>query len=320
MALDGPGIRGHVRKVGFRRVSHGLFLPVGSRLDSDAERVLELRAWPLVLPEGSSFTHLTGAWLNGWWLPDLPDPIPTFVSVPGGSRGPRRPGLLVTRPRHAFQSVDRDGLLVAPAAEILLNCARDLGILDLVPLVESALRAQPGALASIRDLGSSGRPGCPRLRRAVELADVRSESPWESKLRLFHHVAGVPVEPQATIYDDDGRLLAVADLLVIGTTSIHEYDGSAHRGPRQQAVDLRRDRGLAGSPFVRRGFTADDLLNHDLVVLAEIDRAIGRPFRPRRIAPWRRLVAQSSHSAEGRARLQHRWNRTMGLLEWSQTA
>lgn len=318
---DGGPIRGHIRSTGFRRVSHGLFLPsTGPPQEDVDERLRELSAWLLVLPDGSAFTHLTAAWLYGWWLPSGLDPMPTFAAVPSTSRGPRRPGLLVSRPTHGFEPVTVRGLPVVPAEEALLACARELGLLDLVPLVESALRNGHVDSDALSRVAHSGRPGTPQLRRAVALANARSQSPWETKLRMFHQSVGVAVEVQKEVRDDGGRLIAIADLWVVGTNSIHEYDGAGHRTGSQHVVDLRRDRGIASSSWIRRGFTARDLLHHDLVVLAELDRVVGRRPDPSRIGAWRRLVAMSSHSDEGRARLHHRWKRAMGVTEWSRTA
>ena len=65
---DAP-IRGEMRRVGFRRVSHGLFLKVRDGLDDTEEFNRELTAWLMVLPEGAVFTHVTGAGLLGWRLP-----------------------------------------------------------------------------------------------------------------------------------------------------------------------------------------------------------------------------------------------------------
>jgi hypothetical protein len=50
--------------------------------------------------------------------------------------------------------------------------------------------------------------------RLSALLDGRSESPWESVLRLLHVAADVEVEPQKKIYDEWGNFVARADLWV----------------------------------------------------------------------------------------------------------
>jgi hypothetical protein len=154
----------------------------------------------------------------------------------------------------------------------------------------------------------------------VSLADPRSESPWETALRLFHVLAGIEVEPQVELFDAEGTFLARVDLLLTGTDNVHEYDGGDHRDRDRQRTDLRRERRLAGTPYVRRGFTSEDLVRHPLVMLAEIDRAIGRRHRPSRVRLWRRWVSEATLSADGRRRLMNRWMRLSGITDWSQTA
>ena len=127
-----------------------------------------------------------------------------------------------------------------------------------------------------------------RLRAAYGRSHQRAESAGETVLRVFHDAMDVPVDPQVDLVDAEGRLLGRADLLVTGTGNVHEYDGSGHRKRDQQRSDLRRERRLAGTPYVRRGFTLDDLLNHPGVVMHELDRALGRSASgpsPEAVAP-----------------------------------
>jgi hypothetical protein len=320
-------VRGEIRVAGFRRVSHGLYLPLSDRSTSQ-EWLRDLEAWRLVLPPDAVFTHLTAAALYGWWLPSLPDVVPVFAAVDLDSRRPRRPGLVCSRlirpedgqDRGAQEVSRRHGQPVDSPEEVLLRAARDLALIDLVPLVDSALRHGDVDRTDLERFCRSTRPGVRRLRLATGLADRRSESRWETLLRLFHVSIGVDVEPQVWLYDDQGTFLARADLLVVGTNNVHEYDGGVHREPPIQRRDLRRERRLAGTPFVRRGYTADDLVNHPLVMMAEIDRALGRRHRPERMRLWRRWVEESTLSESGRRRLLMRWNRLSGVTDWSQTA
>lgn len=311
-------IRGEIRGAGVRRVSHGVGLVERDDLDETQELHRELRALLLVLPPDAVFTHVTGARLLGWRLPALPEQTPYFAAT-RSDRRPRRPGLICARLTHDSVASSVGGLPVESPEEILLRCARDLGVLDLLIMVDSALslgQLDPGALQTIL---ASGRPGVTRLRKAWGLADARSESSGESLLRAFHVTMDVPVVSQVEIHDDEGRFLGRGDLRVVGTDLIHEYDGAGHRGKDQQRSDLRRERGWAATPYRRNGFTLDDLLNHAAVVMHELDRLLDRPHRPDRLERWRVLVAESLYSATGRARVMNRWKRRMGVVEWSQT-
>ena len=94
----------------------------------------------------------------------------------------------------------------------------------------------------------------------VSVISQRSESPWESVLRLLHCVADVEVEPQKKIYDDWGRFVARADLWVVGTRRLHEYDGEVHRDRETHRADLARERRLVEVDWQRIGFTSPQLV------------------------------------------------------------
>jgi very-short-patch-repair endonuclease len=214
-----------------------------------------------------------------------------------------------------------DGLPVDAPGEILLRSARDLSLVDLTVLLDSATRSA-GALVrdQVTDLCHGTRPGVRRLRAAALLADARSESAWETLLRLFHVSVGVPVETQHVVLDTEGHFVARADLLISGTSLLAEYDGGHHLTVPQQQEDLRRARRIAETSYIRRGYTADDLLNHPLMMLRELDRALGRRHRESRLKTWRHWLRESSYSAEGRRRLQNRWSRLTGTPDWARTA
>lgn len=310
-------VRGQVRTTGYRRVTHGLYLP---EVSTDARTRLraELAALTLVLPEGAGFTHVTSAWLRGWWLPRLPDHTPVFAATPGAER-PRRPGLVCSRLATTVID-DVRGLPCVSAEETLLRAARDLSLLDLTPMVESALRNGEVTVPSVTAVAAGRRPGVRRLRAALDCADPRSESPMETCLRLFHQAVGIAVVPQYEVVDGHGRLVARADLLVAGTTFLHEYDGDVHASRQARVTDLRRDRAIQAAGFVRRGFVAQDLFAHPVTLLYELDQALGRVHRPRRLTGWRSLVAGSTYTYEGRERLQRRWWTGGDTLQWAQTA
>ncbi len=319
MNHDAP-LRGEIRQAGFRRISHGLYQPMRRGLDQHTETLRDLAAWRLVLPPDAVFTHVTAAELYGWWLPRMPEFVPVFAAADLKSNRPRRPGLIVSRLDREGAPLTRSDLPVDSAEEVLLRAARDLGLLDLVVMLDSALRLEDVHPPALAEVCASRRPGVRRLRVACSVADGRSESPWETLLRLFHVLAGVDVLPQQNLLDDAGRFVARADLLVCGTNFVHEYDGGHHLDKAQQGRDLRRARRLLETPYVRRGYTGDDLLRQPLVTLQELDRALGRPHRPGRLGPWRRWVADSTHSSAGRRRLQNRWLKVNGIADWSQTA
>ncbi len=287
-------VRGRRRRVAWHRVSHGLY----ARADCPA-----LEAWQLVLPASGRFTHLSAATALGWWLPPLPDCLPVLAAVDRGSTRPERVGLHVVRTDPSLAPQVVDGVKLDAPEEILLACARDLGLIDLLVLVDGALSRGAVDPVALGALARSRRRGAGALRSALRVTDARSESPWESVLRHFHLVCGAAVEPQAEILDAAGAFVARADLLVVGTRSIHEYDGGVHLERRQQQADLVRARRLSDAGWTRRGYTSHDLLRAPIGILRDIDRALGRPHDPSRLRPWHVLLADSLFTASGTERL-----------------
>lgn len=315
---SGDAIRGKVRSASYSRISHGLYLPLRRGESAPSLRVRELAATRLVLPPESAFTHVTAAWLRSWWLPRLPEQVPTFAATTAGRR-PRRAGLICSRLPHLSDFEEFGGLPVTSPGETLLACARDLALLDLTVMVDAALR-RGVEIEDLLAIASTPRPGVRSLRRAIGLADPRSESAFETLLRLFHVLAGVVVEPQMVIRDHRGNFVARGDLWVVGTNFIHEYDGAHHDVAAQGGLDRRRERRLADTAYRRRGFDARDLFETPLSTLQEIDRTIGRQHRPRRLNRWRREMALSSYSVAGRARLHNRWLKNQLRTDWSRSA
>lgn len=284
---------------GWVRVAHGLH----RRTACD-----DLTAWSAILPASAAFSHLTAAALHGWWLPQLPVGVPVLVDQPRSESRSRRAGIRVSRTARPVPARTLDGLRVADPAHALLACARDLAVLDLVVLVDSALRAKC-TREEIAAAAVDRRHGSPRLRRALELADGRSESPWETALRVLHVVVGAAVVPQHVVRAGDGTFVARADLRLDGTKVIHEYDGAVHRTQQAHADDLRRDRALTAAGWTRRGYVAADLCRNPATVLRDIDATLGRAHRPERIRPWLTLLRESTFTPTGRARLLDRLTR-----------
>ena len=125
----------------------------------------------------------------------------------GSVRGevkPDRSRLLVSRHPSSPPGTLIEGLPVAPVPDALLACARWLGILDLVVMIDSALHRRLCTVDDVARAAAPRRKGAPALRTALAAADGRSESPWETLLRLLHLVLGVDVTPQVRIIDSAG--------------------------------------------------------------------------------------------------------------------
>lgn len=270
----------------------------------------DLRAWSEVLPPCAAFTHLTAARHCGWWMPNQIEQ-PLFVAALKKNRCPERTGLLVSQHKNRPPYERVDGVPVTIPGETLLSAARDLGVLDLVLMGDSALRLGHCTPTELAAVCAQQRAGVVQLRHAVALLDKRSESAWESIMRVLHRAAEIDVEPQRRLEDWRGRFVARADLWLVGTRRIHEYDGEVHRDRDMHRGDLRRDRNLVEAGIERLGFTSNEVLYEGGNIIASADRVLNRAWDARRLARWDALIADSLYGVRGRARARERWRRAL---------
>jgi hypothetical protein len=292
-------LRGRTRSARWERVAHGLFVPVSD------DREGRLHALASQLHPDGGFTHLTAARLLGWWLPPLPAGLPEFAAQSDSRNRPRRGELRIIRTSPEPEISWLRGLPIVTPTDILLALARHLGLLDVVVLLDCALRSGDVTLPALAATLATRRFGVRRLRAAAALADPRSESPFETLLRVLHIACEVPVTPQHELWFD-GRLVARGDLRLVGHQVFHEYDGAGHRDQEQHRRDLGRDRDIEAACWVRRGYTDLEVLHRPVTILRDADRTLGRPHDPDRLAAWYTLLRESCHTPAGRHRLQLR--------------
>ena len=202
-------------------------------------------------------------------------------------------------------------LRLTTPAETLLALARDLAPLDLVVLADSAVRRGDVTLDELTEIATNTRRrGAPALRALLPLIDPRSESAWESMMRLLHRAADIPVEPQHVLTDGGGAFVARADLWVCGTRRVHEYDAGGHREPEVHEADLARDRAISLARWERHGFTKRHLLNGGASIVRATDELLDRPWDPRRLQGWEDALSASMLRSPGRARVRRCWRLT----------
>ncbi|HUE67101.1 MAG TPA: DUF559 domain-containing protein [Candidatus Acidoferrum sp.] len=161
-----------------------------------------------------------------------------------------------------------------------LGSGRDLT--ESVVTIDMALHA---GLIDVRVLNghieqSAGVKGIRRLRRAAGLADSRSESPMETRLRvqLMNARLSAP-ELQVDLHDSTGRFLGRADLYYSDVRLVVEFDGQNHKD--RIPADLRRQNALLNAGYHILRFTAGDLQVRGLVA-GQVRRArqmLTRPVR-----------------------------------------
>ena len=292
---------GRLRSQTWQSLSFNLHGLRGERSTTETATALSL-----ILPRNSGFGHLTSAALRGWWMPNqLGGPF--WLATTLSPVHVQRRGLYVRRSRRAtFETID--GVTCVTADHTLVELARDLTLIDLVPMVDCALRlgtTEQDILAA----ASGGSRGCLTLRKAVAFADSRSESWWESVLRLQHTTTGLgPVACQVELHDE-GRFVARTDLHLVGTRRYPECDGGDHRDREQHLRDLRRDKDMHRLGAERFGYTTAEIARSPATVIRDAEDARGLAHDADRVAEWRHLAQQSTLTGHGRARLLARLRR-----------
>jgi hypothetical protein len=64
--------------------------------------------------------------------------------------------------------------------------------------------------------------------------------------------------------------------------------------------------GSSGAGHVRRGYTADDVVNRPIGILRDADEAVGRDHAPSRVRPWLAMLRESLFTPAGTAAFQRR--------------
>jgi very-short-patch-repair endonuclease len=290
-------VRGHPRSAAYVRESHG----VHRRRDLGDDLTAALHAWQLLMPNDGSFTGLTSAAVRKWWLPPIPTGTPVFIALGLDDPRPMRMGVRTSRHTRPIAYDDLGGLRCASIPETLMACARVVCLIDLVVMIDCVLHLEQCTVKDIEAVIRPRRPGAKALRRALAHADAASESAYETLLRLLHVLCGIEVQSQYVVRDEDDMTVARADLRIIGTTALPEFDGDEHEKAPRRVKDRRRDRAIERAGHVRRGYTAGDVLHRSGSVLRDAERSLGLPHDPERIRPWLDELRKSLFSSSGQA-------------------
>jgi hypothetical protein len=246
--------RGQLRGARYRRLGSGIYHWVGLK----ESPLLMLTGVARRLPAGAAFSGLTAAWLHGL---DVAPCDPIEVTIPERVGSGRRAGAFVRRAALATDEIVLRRRLPATSA---LRTAVDLGgrssLTEGVVAADLFLYAELVSIAELLNYVADhpGTKGVARLRRVVDLAEPKTESPMETRLRMLLVIAGLPrPEVQVSIDDDQGRFLGRPDLFYRRQRLAIEYDGGNHRD--RMVDDNRRQNGLVGAGFRLLRFTAADV-------------------------------------------------------------
>jgi hypothetical protein len=239
-------IRGHR----WRRTSRGYFVPAGTAATT-TQRILDIA--PL-LPASGALAGWAAAYVHGVGQLDGRDPeslasLPLVVNL-GRDLG-RADTETVHYVRERLPPDDRQvrhSLGVTTPERTAFDGARwASNLVEAVVFLDQVGHALPLSMPDLarRYIRGSRWPGLQQFGRALPLADPGSASPWETRLRIFYQLrAGLP-RPlvNVPVFDLDGNLLGIPDLLDPEAGLITEFDGQDHRRRRQhQADNLREER------------------------------------------------------------------------------
>lgn len=188
-------------------------------------------------------------------------------------------GVRVVRDRiPEYECCAVDGVRVTTPARTGFDLARRYGRNVAVPLLDS-LCATTGVTAREIALVAAehgGDRGLLRMRDVLGLVDARSESPQETKTRLFLIDNGFPrPETQIVVCDQHGRFVARVDMGWKEWQVAIEYDGAQHwTDSRQYARDIDRLAGLEALGWIVIRLSATHLHQHPHLILTRIRRAL----------------------------------------------
>jgi hypothetical protein len=220
----------------------------------------------------------TGGVPAGWSAAELlgascgPEVFLAEVVVPSRRRG--QPGLVVRHDRLPLhETVDVDGLAVTGHRRTAFDLGRRPPLREAVVAVDQLSRVgefDPRELVPY-SYDHLGAPGSRLLLRAVQLADARSGSPMETRIRLALHVAGLP--PPVLQHPVGPYAL---DLAYPDVRLAVEYDGREHRDPDRALRDLRRQALLTADGWEVLRFPARDVLGRPWWVAVCVRRELVR--------------------------------------------
>lgn len=219
------------------------------------------------------FSGRTAAWLHGL---DMPPCDPIEITLPRNSCRSRLAGVSLTRSDLAPTELQTiQGVAVTAGTRTAADLARRLDLVEGVVALDTVLRRSMTTLEKLRQWvdGHRGYWGVPRLKRSMRLADHRSESPMETRLRVLLVLAGLPrPDLQVPLPDDQGLFIGRPDLYYPQARLAIEYDGATHRSTL--VADNRRQNRLLEAGYRLLRFTASDVLHAPAATVAQVERAL----------------------------------------------
>ena len=210
-----------------------------------------------------------------WGFDMLVEPSAVELVAAASRTSTPRKGVLLRRRRGAvatsYPVLGLEPLRVLTPVETVLDCAQQRPLREAVVVLDSALRSGRVTPSEVRQAveREEVRPGGPRLRRVVGLADPASESVLESLLRLLLSQHGLFPESQVEVRDARGALIGRVDFLFRDQRLVVECDGRRWHDPADaREQDRIRDNELERAAWRLVRVTWEDVVHHPARVVA----------------------------------------------------
>jgi len=255
----------------WRRVAVGLYVWAGVAMDP----LRVLQALSRRLPPGAAFSGRTAGWLHGL---DLEPCQPVDVTVPPGRSITTRGGVWIRRGvLPGAEVVECRQVRTTSPVRTVFDLARYLPLGESLVAVDMALHLD---LVRMNELSEyvTEHPrirGLAQARQIVALAEPRTESPMETRLRSLLVLAGLPrPAAQVGLTDEQGAFVGRVDLYYPDQRLAIEYDGSTHRD--SVAADNRRQNRLLAAGYRLLRFAAVDVYDRPETVVAQVRAALAQ--------------------------------------------
>jgi hypothetical protein len=232
--------------------------------DLPEQRILEQS---VRLPDGGAVTGWAALRLHGGNFFDglaqdgvTALPVPLAVGQDSKMRGDSRV-TLSREPLTADEVTLRHGIPCTVVARALVDeMRRPRDLRESVVAMDMAAAALLVSIRRMREYTESRRSwrrAC-SLPDALDLADERSRSPQESRSRLVWELDAGLRRPMVNqpIWDLDGNLLGIADLLDSEVGLVGEFDGADHRKALRHTQDIARQERSSDTAFRSSGSPA----------------------------------------------------------------
>ncbi len=254
----------------YRRLFPDVYAPADLPVDL---ALMSRAAAVLVEPDGVA---------SGWSAAELlhascgPEDAGAEVTLLSGRFRHPLPGLLIHRERLCDDEVTTAaGTPVTTPLRTAFDLVRWRNLTEGVAAVDALARCCGFAPAELRQVRSShlGARRSRKLEQVLRLADPRSESPMESRIRVGLDSGGLPapcVQHPVVAGCRSFRLDLAYPSVKLGV----EYDGRLHRSQQRAMRDLEREALLAAEGWTIIRFDAITVLYHPRTMVTKIHREL----------------------------------------------